>query len=346
VFDVTDSRPGYPAKRVNLVTVDGTVTFDGKTFTRFRHSSSIADAQPDEELRYFDGSSVFVAGDVSLDPTVPLIGSYAELPAPLVAGVAKTVLDDSEDFDADGDGRADLRLRLLVTVLLGTEASRAVPAGSFSNVLWARTEATATITELALNQSVSATSVQTVWYAPGVGPIRRELVDPDPDLNSTNNSVVEELSGVSLAAVKAGTVPGFVALDAIGAGTDSAITGIPSIASDGNGVLVVSGANTASGVTLQGAILAADGSRPWNGTVIDDGTSGTSSLLSAAAFDGANYQTFWVRPSDGALVGQRVSTAGALLGPLVGTPVGPAVGSGTLGRIAAASNGTDVLLVW
>lgn len=345
-FDVTDARPAYPAKRVNLVTVDGTVTVDGKTFTRFAHSSSIADAQPDEELRYFDGSSVFVAGDVSLDPTVPLIGSYAELPAPLVAGVTTTVLDESEDFDVDGDGRLDFRLRLLVTVLLGTEANRSVPAGSFSNVLWARTTATATVTELTLNQSESATSIQTVWYAPGVGPIRRELIDPDPSLDASNNFVVEELSGVSVAAVRAGKVPGFMALDAIGAGTDSGIAGIPAMASDGNGVLVVSGANTASGVTLQGAILAADGIRSWNGTVISDGTSGSSSLLSAATFDGANYQAFWVRPSDGALVGQRVSTAGALLGPLAGTPVGPAVGSGTLGRIAAASNGTDVLLVW
>lgn len=239
-FDVTDSRPNYPARRVNLVTVDGTVDFDGKAFSRFLHSSSIADAQPDEELRYFDGSSIFVAGGVALDPSMSLVGSYAELPAPLVAGVTTTVLDQSEDFDVDGDGRPDFRLRLLVTVLLGTEASRSVPAGTFSNVLRARTEATATVTELVSTQSVSATSVQTVWYAPGVGPIRRELIDPDPALDASNNFVVEELSGVSVSAVRAGKVPGFVALDAIGAGTDSGSAGIPAMASDGTNVLVVS----------------------------------------------------------------------------------------------------------
>lgn len=347
-FDVTDARPAYPAKRVNLVTVDGTVTVDGKTFTRFAHSSSIADAQPDEELRYFDGSSVFVAGDVSLDPTVPLIGSYAELPAPLVAGVTTTVLDESEDFDVDGDGRLDFRLRLLVTVLLGTEANRSVPAGSFSNVLWARTTATATVTELTLNQSESATSIQTVWYAPGVGPIRRELIDPDPSLDASNNFVVEELSGVSVAAVKAGTVPGHIALDSIGGGASSDFAGVPALASDGNRVLVVSRALAEPSIErLVAAILAPDGSALWRGTVIDQvGVDMvTGGAYTAAAFDGQNFQVFWMAPTSGAqLVGRRIAPDGTLLGDPAGTPVG--TGNGLIGRVAAASNGTGVLVVW
>ena len=348
VFDVTDSRPGYPAKRVNMVTVAGTTTFDGRTVTRFAHSSSIADAQPDEELRYFDGRSIYTTGDLADDPSAPLIGSYAELPAPLVADVPKTVLDRSESFDEDGDGLPDFRLRLVVTVALGTEASRTVPAGTFSNLVRARTEATATVTILALNESVSITAVQTAWYAAGVGIVRRELVDPDPDLVAPNNVVVEELSGVSLAALKAGKVPGFVALDAIGAGNNSSLAGFPSMATDGTNVLVVSRATDPSGVaqsaSLVGALLAPDGSVAATRTLVETSSGDYFQLRSAAAFDGLNYQAFWVRP-DGALVGQRLSAAGDVLGPAAGLPV-PDVASGSIGRVAAASDGNRVLLVW
>jgi len=348
VFDVTDSRPGYPARRVNMVTVAGTTTFDGKTVTRFSHSSSIVDAQPEEELRYFDGSSIYVTGDLSDDPSAPLIGSFAELPAPLVADVPTTVLDRSESFDEDNDGLPDFTLRLEVTVVLGTEASRTVPAGTFSNLVRARTEATVTVTIVELKESFSITSAQTAWYAPGVGIIRRELVDPDPDLVAPNNVVVEELSGLSLAAVKAGKVPGFVALDAIGAGNSSDPAGIPSMASDGTNVLVVSRATDPSGVaqsaSLVGAILAPDGSVAATRTLVETSPGSYLQLRSAAAFDGLNYQAFWVRP-DGVLVGQRLSAAGERLGPAAGLPV-PDVASGSIGPVAAASDGTNVLLVW
>lgn len=348
VFDVTDSRPGYPARRVNMVTVAGTTIFDGKTVTRFAHSSSIVDAQPDEELRYFDGRSIYVTGDLSDDPSAPLIGSFAELPAPLVADVPATVLDRSESFDEDNDGLPDYTLRLEVTVVLGTEASRTVPAGTFSNLVRARTEATITVTILALKESFSISSAQTAWYAPGVGIIRRELVDPDPALVAPNNVVVEELSGVSLAALKAGKVPGFVALDAIGAGTTSELAGIPAMASDGTNVLVVSRATDPSGVaqsaSLVGAIMAPDGSVAAARTLVETSSGNYFQLRSAATFDGLNYQAFWVRP-DGVLVGQRVSTEGDILGPAAGLPV-PDVASGSIGRVAAASDGTNVMLVW
>jgi hypothetical protein len=183
--------------------------------------------------------------------------------------------------------------------------------------------------------SETATSTLTTWYAPGVGPIRREYVDPDRYI------AYEELSGVSVAAVKAGIVPGFVALDALGA-ADSNPAGIPSIATDGSNVLVVSRSAGASSPSVAGAILAADGSTVWSGAVFAGGPETYMQLRTAAAYDGAAYQVFWSQPSDGALVVQRVAPDGGLLGSasVVGT------GSPSVSLVDAASNGSNLLVAW
>lgn len=343
-FEVSDTRPGHPASRSNLVTVAGTTTVGGTLATRFAHTSSLTDTQPGEELRYYDGAAIRVTGGLSLDPALPPVsGSYAELPAPLVGGVPITVLDRTESFDIDGDGIAD-PIRIVAVVTLGTEAGRSVPAGDFSNVLRAVTEVTATVTSSLLGQPISATAIETVWYAPGVGPIERRFVDPN--FTAPTNVATERLSGVSLVALKAGTVPGIVALDSIGAGTSSELAGIPAIATDGTNVLVVSRAvdSLGSSVSLVGALLGPDGNAIAQPTLVGASSGGYLQLRSAAVFDGQNYQVFGVRP-DGVMVGQRVSGAGAVLGPSLGTPV-PGIASGSIGAFAAASSGSEVLLVW
>ncbi|HMN66693.1 MAG TPA: hypothetical protein PKB08_16935 [Burkholderiaceae bacterium] len=336
-FVQTDNRPGAASGRVNLVTVGTKTTIDGKSVVEFNQSSSLVDGAEGVELRYFDGRAIYDFGAFDPSTGTPIGDSFVELPAPLLDGVPTTVLDQTGPFgDVDFDGRPDT-LRLVIVTTLGAEASRVVPAGTFSNVVRARTVFTATITFSSLGTSVSANSTLTSWYAPGVGPIRREYVDPNGDL------AFEELSGVSLAAVKAGIVPGFAALDALGA-ADSNPAGIPSIATDGSNVLVVSRSAGASSPSVAGAILAADGSTVWSGTVFAGGPETYLQLRTAAAFDGAAYQVFWARPSDGALVAQRVAPGGGLLGPAAGTDVVP--GSSSVSLIDAASNGSGLLVAW
>jgi len=341
-FVQTDLRPGATSGRVNLVTVGGSQTIGQATVTRFVHSSSLFDGESVEEFRYFDGQAIRTVGEIDVG-TGPIPGSYAELPAPMLDGVPTTVLEQSASIgDIDLDGVAETG-RLLVVTTLGVEPSRTVPAGTFSNVVRARTEITVSITLSQLKQTVTVTGVLTTWYAPGIGPIRREFVDPDPDLAASNNVVYEELSGVSVAGLGAGIVPGFVALGALGA-SDSSPAGIPAIASDGASVLVTSRAAGGASASVVGAILASDGSTVWSGTVFAGGAESYLQSHTAAAFDGAAYQVFWSHPSDGALVGQRVGPGGGLLGPASGNIVVP--GSSSVSLIDAASNGSALLLAW
>lgn len=343
-FVQTDRRPGGANGRINLVTVGGTQTIGQVTATRFVHSSSLLDGESVDELRYFDGQAIRAVGEIDIG-TGPIPGGYAELPAPMLDGVPTTVLDQSASVgDLDFDGVADTG-RLLIVTTLGTEPSRTVPAGAFSNVVRARTDITVSITLSQVKQTVTVSSTLTTWYAPGVGPIRREFVDPDPDLVAPNNVVYEELSGVSIAAVKAGVVPGYVALDGIGAGSDSNQAGMPSIASGGERILIASrGLDAVGAAGLYGAILGTDGAEIARRTLVQPSSGSYLQMQSAAVFDGQNFQAFWVRP-DGVLVGQRVSVDGTVLGAPGGTPVGVG-GEGSIKRIAAASDANAVLLVW
>jgi len=342
-FVQTDLRPGGASGRINLVTVGGTQTVGQVVATRFVHSSSLFDDESLDELRYFDGQAIRAVGEIDIG-TGPMPGSYAELPAPMLDGVPTTVLDQSASMgDIDFDGVPDAG-RLVVVTTLGTEPTRTVPAGTFSNVVRARTEITVSITLTFVKQTVTVTGVMTTWYAPGVGPIRREFIDPDPDLRAPNNVAYEELSGVSIAALEAGVVPGYVALDGIGAGGNSDPAGMPSIASAGERILVASrGVDAGGAAGLYGAILGTDGAEIARRTLVESSTGSYLQMQSAAAFDGQNFQAFWVRP-DGVLVGRRVSVDGTVLGAVGGTPVD--VAEGSIKRIAAASDGNAVLLVW
>ncbi|MFO1299913.1 MAG: hypothetical protein U1F17_05915 [Burkholderiaceae bacterium] len=336
-FVQTDSRPRAASGRINLVTVGTKTVIDGNSVVEFNQSSSLVDGLEGVELRYFDGRAIYDYGAFDPATGTPVGGVYVELPAPLLDGAPTTVFDQTGPFgDLDFDGRPET-LRLLIVTTLGVEPSRVVPAGSFSNVVRARTDITATITLSSLGSSFTATSTLTTWYAPGVGPIRREYVDPDRYV------AYEELSGVSLAAVKAGIVPGFVALEALGA-ADSNPAGIPSIATDGSNVLVVSRSAGASSPSVVGAILAADGSSVWSGAVFTGGPETYLQLHAAAAYDGQAYQVFWSQPSDGALVVQRVAPGGGVLGPAAGTVVVP--GSSSVSLVDAASNGSSLLVAW
>jgi len=191
-------------------------------------------------------------------------------------------------------------------------------------------------------QSESATGIATTWYAPQVGPIRREYVDPE--FEAPNNVAYEELSGVSVAAVKAGTVPGYVLLDDLGAGTSDE-AGKPAVAASADRLVVVSRAVDNIGqASLAAAIVAADGTPLARRTLVAASSGTFVQKLSAAVWDGQNFQAFWVRP-DGVLVGQRLAPDGTVLGAPTGDPVA-SVGAGSIQALAAASDGNRVLLVW
>ncbi|MDT3680771.1 MAG: hypothetical protein ROZ64_18305 [Burkholderiaceae bacterium] len=342
-FVQTDSRPGHASGRINLVTIGEPGTAGGTTAVRFVHSSSLVDGQPTEELRWFDGSAVRVGGEIDAGLGGAVAGDYAELPAPMVDGASTTVLDRSGSIgDLDLDGIADT-VKLTVVTTLATEASRTVPAGTFSNVVRARSEITVSVTLSGLKRTESATGIATTWYAPQVGPIRREYVDPE--FGAPNNVAYEELSGVSVAAVKAGTVPGYVLLDDLGAGTSSNEAGRPAMAASADRLVVVSRALDDIGqASLAAAIVSADGTPVARRTLVAASSGAFEQSLSAAAWDGQSFHAFWVRP-DGVLVGQRLAPDGTVLGATTGEPVG-GVDVGSIQALAAASDGNRVLLVW
>ncbi len=250
--------------RANGRTVSKTVTdlgetvVGGRTVHRFDHSWSMFDDTAETEYRWFDGSSIrSIAAPTDVPGwTGPL--EYAELPAPMKEGIAQSVFDASQTVDLDGDGRADT-LQVQVTVTPSRVATLSVAAGDFRNVVSARQDIKVTV-KLASGASDSATAVLTTWYAPGVGIVRRVYVDPSAV--APNNTVTEELVGVSVGGVRAGLLAPTTVLDDIGWGNDSSAPAAIAVVTAADRYLVTTEAESGA---IEATIVDNTGATVWRG---------------------------------------------------------------------------------
>ena len=81
----------------------------GRTVRQFVHGASLFEPGPETEYRYFDGLSIRSVAPEGIEGLFPAGADYPELPGPLVAGLERTLIDQSESEDIDGDGRPDTR---------------------------------------------------------------------------------------------------------------------------------------------------------------------------------------------------------------------------------------------
>lgn len=324
----------------------GDTVVNGRTVRRFEHSRSMFGSGSETEYRYYDGAAV---RNLAVSGVEGWTGpqDYAELPAPLREGVEQTVYDATQPYDLDGDAQVD-SLRVQVTVTMNQVATLTVPAGDFRNLVAARQQIKVTGTRAGSGLTATATTVLTVWYAPGVGIVRRALEDPSVPL--PDNVTTEELVGVVIGSARSGTTPLPALLDGIGFGTSSATP--PSLESAAGGGRLMTVAVSESGQVV-GSIVDGTGATIWRGTVLQ----APADFRFAAArvlFDGTDFRVAALRhittssPSRYAVVGQRVGSGGELRdgpeGVVLDTGVPDA--SQTLSALQMTARNGQVLLVW
>jgi hypothetical protein len=344
-YRMVDARAG--GRTVSKTVTDlGETVLGGRTVHRFDHSWSMFDNSTETEYRWFDGNSIRNVAASSDVPgwTGPL--DYAELPAPMKEGVAQSVYDASQAVDVDGDGRADT-LRVQVTVTPTRVATLSVAAGDFRNVVSARQDIKVTIT-LAAGASNSATAVLTTWYAPGVGIVRRVYVDPSA--TAPNDTVTEELVGVSVGSVRAGLLAPATVLDGIGWGGDSSAPPATAVVTAADRYLV---ATVAQAGTIEASIVDKAGAAVWRGTALTPPVGFRYGGV-AAAWDGSDFRVVGVyampytSPNVYTVQAQRVSTTGALRDGAAGTMLDTGVpdASHSLAALRVAARSGQVLAMW
>ena len=312
-YQLVDRRPGANSAPVlKTVTDAGEAVVGGQTVRRFEHSWSLFERAPETEHRRFDGREIRAAADLAAELGVPIAPlDYAEVPAPLVDGETRTLVDRRETTDIDGDGRADT-IHMVLRATTARVAALSVPAGDLTDVLRVRQELVATVAIAGTSLSESATAAITTWYGRGIGVVRR--VYEDPSVVGGDNTVTEELVGVAAGGQRAGLVTGLVALDGIGSGNDSGTPAATRVAVGGARVMAL--AIGASG-SVEAAIHTIEGTPVWRGTVMSIAAP-YRFADAAVAFDGSDFRVVATHtipfnsPTEWALRAQRVRPDGSL----------------------------------
>ena len=171
--DATTGRQAIPYS--NTAKISGTKSVGGVVTTVLSETNPLNEGTPVESYYTKNGRGLTLHGNN--DPTdivTAQLVPYLTLRFPLETGstfeqINKKGLDFGQDLDGDGTNeKADLVSNVTVK---GFE-SVTVPAGTFSNC--AKVETRATVTVIASSNGARATeeATQTMWFAPGVGPVK------------------------------------------------------------------------------------------------------------------------------------------------------------------------------
>jgi hypothetical protein len=134
-------------------------------------------AEEDYYLKDRRGVLFYGNNDVA-DKLTPNLVPYRDFVFPLNAGVTSEVVNKKKvDYgqDLDFDGKNELA-DVLYEVTVEKFETVSVPKGTFLNVAKVNQKATLTVFSSAGFAAVTATGTQTIWLAPGIGPIKRQLV--------------------------------------------------------------------------------------------------------------------------------------------------------------------------
>jgi len=179
-FQGTHSETGQPTVQFsNTMTVNGTKPVGPVTTTILAESNPLNSGVAEEVYYLKDSRDLWNYGSSdSSDSLSSNLVPYREVLFPLNLGVTTEVANKKRvnygrDLDADGKNEtADV----LSQVTVETFETVTVPKGTFANAARVVQKTTITVVSSAGLGSVTAVGTQTVWFAPGIGPIKRSLL--------------------------------------------------------------------------------------------------------------------------------------------------------------------------
>lgn len=176
-FQGTHTEAGQPTVNFqNTLKVNGTHLVNGITTTVRSENNPDGSGTPVDEYVTEDTTGITNYGNN--DPTdfvTPQIVPYKEVQFPLQAGASFTVtkVGITTGKDVDGDGKPETAVLTQVVTVVDFETVSVV-AGTFSDTAQIKSVVTAVVTLSKNGATFTVVEIETVWLAPGVGPIKRE----------------------------------------------------------------------------------------------------------------------------------------------------------------------------
>jgi hypothetical protein len=203
VYQGTDQVPGLTQNYSNTTTIAGTTQVKGVLTTVVSQTNPLNNGNSIDSYYTKDLHGITTYGDNdTTDQVTRQLVPYMTDKFPLGTGstfekINKKGLDFGSDLD--GDGKNETFDILSVVTVVGFEAVT-VPAGTYP--ISARVETTSTVTVIASINGARASiqEIETVWYAPGVGPVKRILT-------VGNETVTEVLTSFTPANARFITIP-------------------------------------------------------------------------------------------------------------------------------------------
>jgi hypothetical protein len=321
VFDRTESPESQTPQGRGHYTLEVTSADPGKPLVFSQRWLDATGADEDDQVKIL-GSGVQQVMS-SADAGTPFAPLYPMVILPFPATVGTTYSQVSCNLldvgDLDGDGRSDLMDVESTVAIVGDETVDA-PVGSF---LARRVD---TATTLAIHYTVghgtlTTSGTQTVWYAPGIGPVKvHQHIERG---GAVMTEATEVLLGYSVGETRAGVFR-YAALDGL--------DGIIGFArGEGDHLVVSTVSQPLAPDRLEARRIGPDDSVGPALPVLD---AVTWSYPRALAFDGANYLVIAQTCPEGdvqpcpslGLTGQRLAPDGSRLDGAAGFPIQPAVG--------------------
>jgi hypothetical protein len=190
---------GTPISVSNTLMIAGTKVLNGVTTTIFTETNPDNFGQVKENYLFKDSRGIINWGNNDrTDDITPQLAPIQEIIFPLKSGSSfeqlnKKGLNFGLDLDFDGvREKADLTSQIFIAAF--EEIS--VPVGSFPDSVKIETKVTITVTLSSDNTKITETGIETEWFAPGIGLIKRSsLIEIHGGGQSFNETATEELIG-------------------------------------------------------------------------------------------------------------------------------------------------------
>lgn len=345
IYDVIETSSGaVPQRYRTRVEVTGTRTVSGVVASVVEQGKVGDPASPDVSLLAKGPSGVTEYAGGGVEPPLDRLYPYQVVQFPLTAGasfeqVSCSGLDYGADLDGDGKNeRVDVRSVVTVAGVEGVS----VAAGSFDAV---RVDTHLVLTiHFTTGQSATATGDQSIWFAPGVGPVRTRST---LSIEGRTDTLDEALVGYEVEGRRGGLQGSATLASGVApANSDTESPGQPALSFDGSGHLLVFRASTASSFgqdQVSAVVLGADGAGTAQVVVSDRAGYGHRP---AAAFNGQDHLVVsnHCRDDCGTVLAQRVTPAGVLLDGPGGFDL--VSGATTVYPPGVASDGVGWLVAW